>query len=78
MKDHFGEKFSFWGAIDQQDLLPNGSDEDLEKDISEKISILGNCGGYMISPAHILQQDVSPDRVILFIEMCKKYGKYLS
>ena len=53
MKDRFGSKFAFWGAIDQQDLLPNGTDEDLEKDILEKISILGKNGGYMIAPAHI-------------------------
>ncbi len=75
MKDGFGDMFSFWGAIDQQDLLPNGSDEALEKDIIEKISILGEGGGYMISPAHILQNDVSPERVLKFIELCHKHGK---
>jgi uroporphyrinogen decarboxylase len=74
MKDRFGEKFAFWGAIDQQDLLPNGSDEALANDIIEKISILGKNGGYMIAPAHILQNDVSPERVLKFIELCKKYG----
>jgi uroporphyrinogen decarboxylase len=76
MKNNFGDLFSFWGAIDQQDLLPRGTDEELETDIAEKISILGNHGGYMISPAHILQNDVSPERVEKFIELCLKYGKY--
>jgi uroporphyrinogen decarboxylase len=76
MKDNFGEHFSFWGAVDQQDLLPNGTDEELEKDIIEKISILGEGGGYMISPAHIIQNDVSPERVLKFIELCKIHGKY--
>ena len=76
MKSNFGEKFAFWGAIDQQYLLPKGTDEELEKDIIEKISILGKDGGYMISPAHILQKDVSPERVLKFIELCKKYGVY--
>jgi uroporphyrinogen decarboxylase len=75
MKDGFGDLFSFWGAIDQQDLLPNGTDEELEKDIIEKISILGAGGGYMISPAHIIQHDVSPERVLKFIELCQKHGK---
>jgi uroporphyrinogen decarboxylase len=42
----------------------------------EKISILGKGGGYMISPAHIIQNDVSPERVLKFIELCKKHGKY--
>lgn len=74
MKSRFGDKFSFWGAIDQQVLLPKGSDEDLEKDIIEKINILGKDGGYMIAPAHIIQNDVSPERVMKFIELCKKHG----
>ena len=76
MKNRFGEKFSFWGAIDQQDLLPNGSDEALEKDILQKIHILGRGGGYMIAPAHIIQNDVSPERVRKFIEFCLLYGRY--
>jgi uroporphyrinogen decarboxylase len=76
MKENFGDKFSFWGAIDQQDLLPNGTDNDLERDIAEKISILGKNGGYMIAPAHIIQNDVSPERVRLFIDLCKKHGVY--
>ena len=70
MKGGFGDKFAFWGAIDQQYLLPNGTDEALEKDIIEKINILGKDGGYMISPAHIMQNDVSPERVLKFIELC--------
>ena len=76
MKSRFGNKFSFWGAIDQQDLLPHGSDEELERDIIEKITILGEGGGYMIAPAHIIQNDVSPARVKKFIELCFKHGKY--
>ncbi|MCX6224389.1 MAG: hypothetical protein NTV01_06495 [Bacteroidia bacterium] len=76
MKNNFGDLFSFWGAIDQQDLLPNGTDEELMKDIIEKISILGRHGGYMVSPAHIIQNDVSPERVEKFIDLCLKHGKY--
>jgi len=78
MKDRFGGNFAFWGAIDQQDLLPNGTDEELERDIIEKIEILGKDGGYMISPAHIIQNDVSPERVLRFIELCKKHGQIYS
>ena len=74
MKERFGDKFAFWGAIDQQDLLPKGTDEELESDIAEKISILGKGGGYMIAPAHIIQNDVSPERVLQFIALCKKHG----
>jgi uroporphyrinogen decarboxylase len=74
MKSNFGHLFAFWGAIDQQELLPRGSNEKLEEDIVEKIKILGEGGGYMISPAHIIQNDVSPERVLKFIDLCKKHG----
>lgn len=76
LKDRFGEKFIFWGAIDQQELLPKGTDEELEADIKDKIQILGRNRGYMISPAHIIQADVSPERVEKFIELCVKHGRY--
>jgi len=74
MKDGWGDRIAFWGAIDQQELIPLGSDEELEKDILEKISILGAGGGYVIAPAHILQPDVSPERVKTFIKLCLKHG----
>lgn len=76
IKDEFGDVFAFWGAIDQQYLLPQGTDAEVEADIREKCEVLGKGGGYMIAPAHIMQPDVSPERVEFFIEMCKKYGQY--
>jgi uroporphyrinogen decarboxylase len=76
MKAGFGDRFAFWGAIDQQHLLPHGSDAELEADIIDKIATLGAGGGYMISPAHIIQSDVSPERVETFIHLCLRHGAY--
>lgn len=76
IKKEFGDRLAFWGAIDQQDLLPKGTDKELEDDIREKISILGEDRGFMIAPAHIIQADVIPERIIKFIELSKKYGDY--
>ena len=52
--------------------MPKGTDDELEKVIIEKISVLGKDGGYMIAPTHILQNDVSPERVLKLIELHKK------
>ncbi len=76
LKDQFGEVINFWGAIDQQYLLPNGTDAELEADIQAKIKALGKDKGYMISPAHIIQSDVSPERVKKFVELCVRNGTY--
>jgi len=76
LKSKFGDKLSFWGAIDQQKLLPNGTKEEIEADVAEKIHILGKGGGYMCSPAHIIQSDTSMENVETFISAVKKFGKY--
>ena len=77
LKDEFEDLLCFWGAIDQQYLLPNGTDEEVEADIKEKCEVLGRNGGYVISPAHIIQVDVTPERVKFFIEKAKQYGRYV-
>ncbi len=76
LKSAFGDRLSFWGAIDQQYLLPSGTSEEIEADVKRKIEILGRGGGYMISPAHIVQADVSPENMQAFIEAAQRHGVY--
>jgi uroporphyrinogen decarboxylase len=76
LKDRFGDQLSFWGAIDQQQLLPFGTPEEIEADVAEKIRVLGAGGGYMCSPAHIVQADVSMENVEAFIAAVRKNGVY--
>ena len=76
LKDQFGDKFAFWGAIDQQDLLPNGTPEQIEAEVAKRIRILGAGGGYMSSPAHMIQSDVSMENVEAFIAAVKEHGVY--
>jgi uroporphyrinogen decarboxylase len=76
LKARFGHQLSFFGAIDQQELLPQGSVEQIEADVQHKIEILGAGGGYMIAPAHIVQADTPPENVEAFIAAAIKYGRY--
>ena len=76
LKDKFGDRMAFWGAIDQQYLMVRGTPEEIEADVAEKIRILGKGGGYMCSPAHIVQADVSMDNVEIFIAAVKEHGVY--
>jgi len=76
LKSRFGERLSFWGAIDQQQLLPFGSFADIEADVKAKIAVLGRGGGYLAAPAHIIQADTSPQNVEAFIAAVKKHGVY--
>ena len=76
LKSSFGGRLSFWGAIDQQYLLPRGTAAEIEADVAEKIRVLGAGGGYLCSPAHIVQADTSPASFEAFIAAVKKHGTY--
>jgi uroporphyrinogen decarboxylase len=76
LKRRFGDRLSFWGAIDQQNLLPFGSLAEIEADVKSKIEVLGRGGGYMIAPAHIIQADTPMENVEAFIGAVKRYGRY--
>jgi uroporphyrinogen decarboxylase len=76
LKSQFGDRLSFGGAIDQQQLLPFGTPEQIEAEVKAKIEVLGRRGGYMCSPAHIVQADTSLENVEAFIAAVKKHGRY--
>jgi uroporphyrinogen decarboxylase len=76
LKSKFGDRLSFWGAIDQQKLLPFGTPEQIEADVKAKISVLGRGGGYLCAPAHIIQGDAPMENVEAFIRAVKEYGAY--
>ncbi|MCA9916459.1 MAG: hypothetical protein KC445_00835 [Anaerolineales bacterium] len=76
LKAKFGDRLSFFGAIDQQDLLPNGTPEEIAADVASKIEALGGGGGYMCSSGVIIQEDVSLENVEALISAVKKHGVY--
>jgi uroporphyrinogen decarboxylase len=76
LKTKFGDRLSFWGAIDQQYVLPQGTANEIEQDVAEKIQILGANGGYMCSPAHILQADTPLENIETFLGAVLKHGVY--
>jgi uroporphyrinogen decarboxylase len=76
LKDRFGDRLSFWGAIDQQQLLPFGTSDEIETEVRAKIEVLGRGGGYMCSPAHIVQADTSMENVEAMIAAVRNHGPY--
>jgi uroporphyrinogen decarboxylase len=76
LKRAFGDRLSFWGAIDQQQLLPFSSPADIQAEVKRVMRILGEGGGYMVAPAHILQPDTPEENIEAFIDTVKTYNIY--
>jgi len=76
LKDKYGDRISFFGGIDQQELLPSGDIKRIREEINRRIKILGKERGYLLAPAHILQTDVSTETIEEMIRAAREYGAY--
>lgn len=76
LKEEFGDKLSFCGAIDTQHILPNGSAGDVEAEVRKRIADLAPGGGYLFAAVHNIQADVPPENIMAMYDSGNKYGSY--
>ena len=67
LKADFGGRIAFWGGIDTQHLLPEGSVRQVKEEVKRVLSIMGG-SGYILSPAHTIQSDVPAENVLAIYE----------
>jgi uroporphyrinogen decarboxylase len=76
LKQRFGSKVVFHGGVDEQQVLPYGNVEDVREEVLARIAALGPGGGYILAPAHNLQDDVPPQNVAAMFDAAREYGRY--
>ncbi len=67
----FGDRLSFHGAIDEQELLPHGTAAEVYDKTRETIGILGRRGGYIVSATHMVQGDTPAENVVAMLDAAK-------
>lgn len=72
LKDAFGKELVFFGGICVQDLLPNGSPQSIKDEVVRRAGILGKEGGYIIAPAHNIQEDTPMENILALFEAVKQ------
>jgi len=73
LKADFGGRIAFWGGIDTQHLLPEGTAEQVKDEVKWVLSIMGSTG-YILSPAHTIQCDVPAENVIAIYEGAREHS----
>ena len=68
LKAQFGDRISFWGAIDSMHLLPHGSPDDVRAGVRRMFETLGPGGGYVLSAIHNVQPDCPPANLMAMFE----------
>jgi len=74
IKERFGDRICFHGAVDTQYLLPYGTPDDIRRTVEELIETLGSNGGFIISPSHVLQTDVPIANITALYKTGYEYG----
>ena len=76
LKEEFGDKLCFWGAIDTQRVLPYGTTKDVEEEVKRRIRDLAPNGGYVLCAVHNIQPGVPPENIVAMYDAAKKWGIY--
>ncbi len=76
MKETYGDRLCFHGAIDVQQMLPFSTPEEVRYDVAKRIYDLGRGGGYILSPCHNIGADVSPENILALFDAAKELGCY--
>ena len=64
LKAEFGDRLSFHGGIDMQQVLPCSTPEQVRAVAHRYCSSLGAGGGYILDPSHLFQPDVPPENIL--------------
>ena len=74
--EHFGNRASFHGCISTTNELSFGSVEDVENQVKHTLEVMMPYRGYMLSPAHQIQDNSPVENVLAMYEAGSKYGVY--
>lgn len=75
IKNEFGDRLSFLGAIDISQAMP-GSQQDVIAEVKQRIGELAAGGGFILAPSNHLQADVPPENVVTLFDTAHRYGQY--
>lgn len=73
LKNDFGKDLVFYGGLDVQHLLPNGSVDQVRQEVRRLINILGKGGGYILASTHFLMDDVPYENVLAMYDEARHY-----
>jgi len=76
VKREFGDRLAFWGGMGIQTTMPFGTPDDVRAEVRRLIATLGDGGGLLIAPTHVLEPEVPWDNIVAFFEAVDEFGSY--
>jgi uroporphyrinogen decarboxylase len=76
LKEHFGGRLGFHGAISTAGPVSFGSAEETARNVRETLETLMPGGGYAFAPTHALQDNSPTANVVAMYDAARQYGRY--
>ena len=76
IKREFGKDLAFWGGLGTQTTLPFGSPDEVRRTVRGLITTVGDGGGFLIAPTHVVEPEVPWENILAFVEAVGKFGQY--
>ena len=74
LKKDFGKKIVFWGGgCDTQQVLPNGSPEEVYDHVQKQLEILSPGGGFVFQQVHNILPGVPPENILAMFESVRDF-----
>jgi uroporphyrinogen decarboxylase len=76
VKDHCGDRVCLLGNIDCIDILPSGTEEDVEEAVKQAIQAAAPGGGYILCSSNTIHPGCKPENYIAMVKATHKHGAY--
>lgn len=77
LKKEFGEDLVFWGGgCDSQKVLQFGTINEIMECVKDRLQIFMPGGGYVFTPVHNIQADISSEKVVALYKAAQQFGIY--
>jgi uroporphyrinogen decarboxylase len=76
VKEHCGDKVCLLGNIDCSELLPWGTEDEVERAVKKAVKDAAPGGGYIMSSSNTIHPGCKPENYLAMVRAARKYGKY--
>jgi len=64
LKAEFGGRLCLSGGVDEQELLPRGTPDQVARAVGELIDVMAPDGGFILGPTHNFQADIPTENIL--------------
>ncbi len=75
LKARWGNKLSFWGGIDTQNVLPRGSVRQVWQEVARRLDDMAQGGGYVLAAVHDIQPEVPPENLCALFDAASAWSE---